>query len=88
MVGSNSYNTAYNFRTHFTILRQNKHTNQQETTEKRRVNHGNTVPNNRSNTNLRHNNINVNSDHKLSAGSRKHLHTFDLHTQSFRKPRF
>ena len=59
MAGSHIHNPTHNLRTNITILRKNKHANQQKKIKKRRVNHGNTVSHNSSHTNIWNNNINL-----------------------------
>jgi len=56
MAGSNSHNPTHNLGTNFTILRKNKHTNQQEKTTKRSNNCLNTLPHNSGDKNSYHHN--------------------------------
>ena len=57
MASSDRHNPTHNIRTHLTILRKNKHTNQQKKIKANSTNNWNTILDNCSNPNIRNNNI-------------------------------
>ena len=59
MASRDRHNPTHNIRTYLTILRKNKHTNQQKETETNSINNRNTILDNCGNPNIRNNNINL-----------------------------